>query len=178
MIEEPVEFEEVKPSPIKKIVTIFLGIFLIVLFLTFLLTDSQLRSNIKGLFESSKIKDEIITSGDITIIFNNELYKELLDIRKENIDVEFKLCLFADYSNKTYTVKELYKPITYTQEYNKVVSEPCPKETLIDLHSHPYKHCSFSEQDVISFNKFKELSKDAIMMVMCEENRFNIYPFE
>ncbi|MDD5254137.1 MAG: hypothetical protein PHG05_03485 [Candidatus Nanoarchaeia archaeon] len=172
-MEEDINLEPVENKLIKKIIIILLALLLIILILSFLLTNPEIRVNIKGLIESSKINDEIIESGNITVIIPENLYDELLQIKQENADVEFKVCLIADYDSGNYSVKEIYKPIIYTQEYSQVVSAPCPENALIDLHSHPYRHCSFSEQDINSFKQSK--NENSLMMVMCEDNRFNIY---
>ena len=172
-MEEDIKFEEVENKPIKKIIIILIALLLIILILSFLLTNPEIRINIKGLIESSEINNEVVESGNITVIIPGNIYDELLQIKQENADLEFKVCLFADYDSGNYSVTSIYRPIIYTQEYDKVVSAPCPEDTLIDLHSHPYLHCSFSEQDVKSFEQSK--NKNSLMMVMCEDNRFNIY---
>ena len=77
--------------------------------------------------------------------------------------------------NGDYIINEIYIPKTYTQTSNEVVSEFCSKDTIVDMHSHPLKHCLPSEQDFNSFKSFKEISNNAIMSVMCERGRFNFY---
>jgi proteasome lid subunit RPN8/RPN11 len=53
----------------------------------------------------------------------------------------------------------------------------CNKETIIDLHTHPFLHCIFSNQDIDSYEKYRKYNPDAIMALMCEENRVSMYGY-
>ena len=60
----------------------------------------------------------------------------------------------------------MLKPETYNR---------LSKDDLVDLHTHPFKHCLPSDVDLESFKQFKKMNKDAIMAIMCEKDRFNFY---
>lgn len=171
-MENQEEFEEKKPN----IFIIVLAIFLIVLTLSYFLTNPTARSVFLGLLESSKLNEnQLTTRDDIIINFSPDVLEELNFLQDSNKEKEFKACLSGEVNNKVYTINSIYEPIIFLQEYDKVVSEPCNKETLIDLHSHPLKHCLPSEKDILSFNRFKEKNLKALMVIMCEKDRFNVY---
>ena len=168
--------KEEKPSIIKKIFIIIIAVFLIILVLTFLLTDSLIRNIFTGLIQSNTIKENIVEINSTNkLVFNQDTYAKLLEIYDSNIGREFKVCLNGNIENGDYYINEVYVPETYLQKHNEVIAEPCSNITIVDMHSHPLKHCIPSEQDFISFNAFKELNNNAIMSVMCERGRFNFY---
>ena len=168
--------EEEKPSIFKKIFIIIIAIFLIILVTTYLLTDPLIRNIFAGLIESNKIDNNIVNINSTNkLIFQQNTYNELLAIYDSNIEKEFKVCLNGNIENGNYFINEIYVPETYLQTHNQVVAEPCSNITIVDMHSHPLKHCLPSEQDFISFKSFKEISNNAIMAVMCQRNRFNFY---
>ena len=165
-----------KPSVIKKIFIIIIAVFLIILVITFLLTNSLIRSIFTGLIESSKIKiDTVKINSTNKLLFLSNTYDELLDIYDNNPEKEFKVCLKGNIDNGDYFINEIYIPETYLQTHSQVIAEPCPDDSIVDMHSHPLKHCIPSEQDFKSFSSFKEISNNAIMAVMCERGRFNFY---
>ncbi|MEK6835527.1 MAG: hypothetical protein AABX55_00705 [Nanoarchaeota archaeon] len=173
--DENKEVEE-KPKIFKKIFLIIIGVFLIILIVTYLLTNPIIRSIFVGLVESSKIKDNIVgIDFKNKLIFQNNTYDGLLNIYDNNPGLEFKVCLNGYIENGNYLINEVYIPETYLQTHNKVIAEPCPNDSLVDMHSHPLKHCLPSEQDFKSFKSFKERNDNAIMAVMCERGRFNFY---
>ena len=170
------ETDEIPENKLKKGIIVIIAIFLILLTLTYLLTNPTVRHVIAGLVESSKLEGNKLTSrDDIIITFTPEVLKRLNQLHNQNKEKEFKACLSGIIKGNEYKIDSIYEPIIFLQEYNQVISEPCNKETLVDLHSHPLQHCLPSEQDIKSFNKFKETNPKALMIIMCEENRFNIY---
>ena len=89
--------------------------------------------------------------------------------------MEFKVCLKGEIRENDYFIDELIVPEIYSQEYNKVISEPCDKDTLIDLHSHPFRRCLASFQDILNIRRLKSVNEDILLAVMCEEDRFYLY---
>ena len=164
-----------KPSIIKRISIIFLALFLIFLIITYLLTNSVVRNITAGLIESETIKNYQVEINKTTkLIFTEQAYDQLMDIYDDNLNVEFKVCLKGNIDGDYY-INNIEIPKTYSQEYNQVIAEPCDSESLVDMHSHPLRHCLPSETDINSFNTFKETNPNAIMAVMCQRNRFNFY---
>ena len=168
--------EEEKTPLIKKISIIILSVFLIFLVVSYLLTNSIVRNITVGLIESEKIKNyEVKINRTNKLIFTQESYNELMDIFDNNKGVEFKACLKGEIKSGDYYIYLIEIPKTYLQEYNKVIAEPCDENSLVDMHSHPLKHCLPSEQDLINFENFKEKNKNGIMAIMCQRDRFNFY---
>jgi len=165
--------EIIEESKIKKIIIKILAIFLIILMLTFFLTSTHTRLTLAGLIESSNMDNLKIKNTNI--IFNNEVKKELNKLYHQNLELEFKVCLSGNIEENTYYINQIYQPETYHQSYNKVIAEPCKDTDLISLHSHPHLRCIPSEQDLKNHNNLKQKNPKALMMIMCEENRFNVY---
>lgn len=168
--------KEEKPSIFKKIFIILITIFLIILMVTYLLTNSSIRNIFTGLIESNKVNNNVVKINSANkLVFQNNTYNKLLNIYDGNLGREFKVCLKGNIENENYLINEIYIPETFLQAHNKVVAEFCSKDTIVDMHSHPLKHCLPSEQDFNSFKSFKEISNNSIMGVMCERGRFNFY---
>lgn len=158
----------------KKVFLIISALFLIFLFISYFFTGFGVREVLAGLIESEKIKDNVVDSGEFKVIFEENSYEEILELYNENLAVETKMCLMGYYDGDYYII-EVFKPIIYSQEFNRVVSEGCPNDTLIALHSHPYKKCLASEQDLSNLEKSKEVNPNVIVGIICEEDRFSFY---
>ncbi len=170
------EVEESRPL-LKKIFVGIIALFVIVMFLSAFLTSPESRNVLIGLFESSSLDDNmsVNVNGAGRLFFINNSYGVLNKYHEENTGLEFKACLFGSVVEDNYYINEVIQPEMYSQTYNRVVSEPCADNTLVTLHSHPHKRCSPSHQDMISFSSLKELNSDALIAIMCDEDRFNIY---
>ncbi len=170
------QIQDVKPSILKRAITMILGLLLLVLFLSYLLLDSSTRLTILGLLTSSKLgNNTLIIDKTSNLVFNNDSLHTLYSIYDSNLEVEFKACLKGNIINNTYYITQTIQPRTLKQEYNLVVAEACPKDTLVDLHTHPFKQCIPSDLDVRNFKRFKENNPDALLAIMCEKGRFYIY---
>lgn len=120
-------------------------------------------------------ENEIDFSFGNKLVFEGNTLKGLKEIYYENPNVEFKACLRGNKINSVYYITKIVVPITYEQTYRSVTSEPCSPDSIVDLHSHPFRRCLPSDQDFNNFKLFKERNPDALMIVMCEDNRFGIY---
>lgn len=165
------EEQEEKPSIFKKIFIFLIGIFLLILILTYFLFGG-VSYIIEGFAGANKIVDNKIILPDKQIVFENNSYNKLLDIYNQNKENEIKVCLTGIY-NGNYTIYDLYIPKIYSQTTREVVSEPC-YNSIISLHSHPRMFCIPSDQDFKSFSTFEQ--ENTLMMVMCKEKWFTIYP--
>lgn len=175
MEEPPETFSEKYPKLIK-IITISITIFLLIIALTYLLTNYNIRYILAGLIESEKIDNfEVELKLGGKLIFLDNTYQELKEIYNQNPEKEFKVCLQGTIKNKDYLINYIHKPKMFLQTHNSVTSEPCPVESLVSLHSHPLKHCLPSDIDLRNFNLFKQQNPDALMAIMCEIDRFNFY---
>jgi len=174
---EKIEFIKEKPPNIfRRFVIIFLTLFLLIIIIIYFVTDFNIRNILTGLILSNKIQDNNVKiNSNNKLIFENNIYNELIKIYDINIGKEFKVCLKGYIKNEDYYINEIYIPETYFQSSSQVIAEPCSDDSIVDMHSHPLKHCLPSEQDIISFNRFKERNNNAIMAVICQRNRFNFY---
>lgn len=174
MEENHFQDEEEKPSILKRVFIVIITIFLLILILSYF-SLWGVRDIISGLAESNKIKDNEIHFSDKTVLFENNTYEKLLQIYNNNKGKEIKVCLIGIFEdkNKHYYINNLYIPKIYEQDFNRVVSEPC-YDSIVSLHSHPRMFCIPSKQDFKSFTLYDK--ENNLMMVMCKENRFTVYP--
>jgi len=165
------EEEIQKPRKLPKI----LAIIAIILIITYFTLSPFGFNVIVSLLKSYTMQDNVINFKEKKIIFQPETYNELKQIYYDNQKNEFKLCLKGKKLANIYFINEIFRPREISSSFNRVVSESCPKDTLIDLHKHPYRHCIFSQQDIKSYNINKKTNKDLLMALMCEKARFNFY---
>ena len=158
----------------KKKVIVIGAIFMILLIISYFFTGYGVSEIIAGMIESDEINGNVVDNGEFRVIFLEETYGEILEIYNTDLSVETKMCLLG-YFDGDYYVNEVLKPVIYSQEFNQVISEKCPDETLIALHSHPYRKCIASEQDLDNLEMSKEVNPNVIVGIICEEDRFNFY---
>jgi len=167
--------EEGKESPIKKVVIVFIAVFLIMLFVSYVGISYGISDIIGGMAESNLISGNTVEVDDYSIIFDDGPLEGLNELYVNNKELEFKACLGGEIVDGDYYINEIVYPEMYSQKYNQVVAEPCPADSLIDLHSHPEKRCIASQQDMKNFEAMKERNPDALMVILCEEDRMNVY---
>tara|TARA_Y100000310_G_C20695329_1_gene825273 strand:- start:4683 stop:5204 length:522 start_codon:yes stop_codon:yes gene_type:complete len=168
------EIEEEQPSLLKKVSVLIMSLFLIFLIVSFTFTG-VLGDIVASLIESETIEDGLVELEDFSVQFDGDSYEVLLGVYNDNQEYETKVCLFGYIEDDVYHVDEVYLPVIYSQTFNQVVSEACPTDTLIALHSHPYRHCIASEQDLSNLEIAKLNNPNAVIGVMCEEERFSFY---
>ncbi len=81
----------------------------------------------------------------------------------------------VEVGRKEYHITSFYFPKMYRQLFNQVVFESCSPETLILLHTHPYKRCSASSTDLNTLRTAQQANPDVLMMVLCEKERVAVY---
>ena len=161
-------------SKIKKLIVSISGIILLVLILSYFLLSYPVFPILESLSESKTTKDNIIDLNEFSIIFEEEVFTELQENYHNNLQVEFATCLLGD-KDQDYNINQIQTPEIIEQAFDHVTFKSCPQETLIVLHSHPYRRCIGSEQDMKHLEKLKEINKNALIIIMCEPNRFTIY---
>lgn len=179
--------EEIPEHPlwriVKKIFLILCALFLLYLTISYLGIGTYILNIFEGQLTSAALDEQYTLSlkNQTTIIFTEETYSALLDLFFSNQEHEFAACLYGNYSaengTKTYTLTSVAVPETYSQTVFRVVSSGCDSETLVFLHSHPYKHCLFSEQDLETHQHFAKKSQHGLSALMCEEDRFTFYGY-
>ena len=166
--------EEEKPSLLKRLSVLAISLFLIFLIVSFTFTGA-IGDIVASLIESETMEDGLVELEDFSVQFIDGSYDVLLGVYNNNLEYETKVCLKGYLEDSVYYVDEVYLPVIYSQTFNQVVSEACPSDTLIALHSHPYRHCLASEQDLSNLETAKLVNPDAVIGVMCEEERFSFY---
>lgn len=172
---EKQETEE-KYKVFKKVFIVLVSFVLITLILSYVFIGSDIKYVLFGLIESSKIEQNVIIKvQDKELVIINDTYNKIQDVYNKNINLEFKACLLGRVIDNKYFLMGMYQPTTYKQTYDSVVAEPCNETTLISLHSHPFKRCIPSQEDINNYKQQKLTNKDLILAVMCDKERINFY---
>ena len=173
--EEDLDLEEEKRPLFKKILITIMAVIIIFLMLSFTFAGYPIGGIIQGWFESNPVEDNQINLENFSIIFTEQTHQQLQYIYFSTQKTEFSVCLSGEKINENYYISSLYQPEMFEQTFNHVTFKPCSKETLIILHSHPYKSCLASDTDINTLQKNKEVNKDVLMVIMCEPDRFSVY---
>ncbi len=151
------------------------GIFLVLLMVSFTFVTFPIADIIVSTLQSNPLEDNIIDLNNFEVIFDQDTLAELQTIYFNEQKVEFSVCLSGEKRGPDYYINSLYQPKMFEQTFNHVNFAPCNQETLLLLHSHPYKRCTASETDLNTLRKTQESNPDILMVVMCEPSRFSIY---
>jgi hypothetical protein len=176
-LEEFKEEESEFKKALRKIYIIIIALFLVLLILANTLAGSFLVFSINGRISSVTIKDNVINFANKSIYFEPAISDKLKQFYIDNQKTEIRLCLTGKKEGNNYNVTGIYTPEIYKKDVFSVTSRMCSRETVIDLHTHPFLHCIFSNQDITSYEKYRKYNPDAIMALMCEENRFSMYGY-
>ena len=160
---------------LKRFLFIFGGLLTFLLFLSFTFVTYPIDHIIAGKLESHTPIAHTLLVEDLTIIFEQNTDEQLQTLYLQQQKVEFSICLSGTKEEKTYHITNLYTPQMYQQTFNHVTFEPCNKNALIMLHSHPYKSCLASDTDINTLKKTQTENPNIIMIVMCEPQRFSVY---
>ena len=158
----------------KKILILIITIFLLFLIGSYFLLSYPIYPLIGSLSESKIIKNNTIKLDDFSIIFTNNTYEKLKENYLQNQKVEISVCL-KGIKNKNYIITSIYQPEIIDKSFNHITFKQCSKDSLIVLHSHPFKRCIASYQDIKTLKNIKKINQDTIMLIMCETDRFTIY---
>ena len=174
-----VEEEETKAfSLIKKVLFVFIGITLIYLTISFVLPSPRVLAILFSQWDSFEINNNSLTlPNNNKIQFHNQTYDTLRNIYFRNQEHEFKACLQGYRTADKYIITNIELPEIISQDLRSVTAKPCPRNTIIDLHSHPVKSCHFSLHDLNVYDRIRNQNPNNLIAIMCEHNRFNVYGF-
>lgn len=162
----------------KKFLFFFSAILLLSLFTSFAVL-APVNSVIQGQLRSSTINHNVVLFGDYSLYFSKSVADTLPSLYEQNQivgSVETAVCLIGSkVSSKSYVVEDIYYPEIYKQSFGHVSFSSCPPESIVMLHTHPYKSCLASDTDLNTHAKLKELNDDLLMIIMCEGMRFSVY---
>ena len=173
--EEEVSEEIQKESKLKKAFIIMGAVFIALLVASFVFVNYPIGSILGSNLGSSMIISSIIDAGNFSISLENGTYGELKDIYFQNQKTENAVCMLGYEQNSIYHIKSLYQPEILSKSFSQVVFHPCSKDTLIMLHTHPYKECLASETDIRTLNETKQENHNILMVIMCESSRVAVY---
>lgn len=170
------EIDEIlgEDNKFKKIIISIVSIFLLLLITSYFLMGYPIFQIIAGNYESHELIGNTIFTEEYSIVFLHGEYNKLITHYLDNEEVEISACL-RGYKENNYFIEEVYFPEIIYQDVNRVEFKACPTETLIWLHSHPYKRCIASSQDIKTLKIKKDNFEEALMMIMCSTTQFNIY---
>ncbi|PIN74198.1 hypothetical protein COV20_01125 [Candidatus Woesearchaeota archaeon CG10_big_fil_rev_8_21_14_0_10_45_16] len=169
------EVEEERPSRWKKPLLFMLGMFMIFLTVSYIIVGYPISSIIEGQLESDALQNNVLNLDSFSLIFINDTEKTLQSLYFSEQKVEFSVCLSGYLQDDDYYITSLYQPAMFEQAFDHVSFEPCSTESLIFLHTHPYKSCIASDTDINTLKKMKARNNDVLMVVMCEPDRFSVY---
>ncbi len=177
---ESTDLEQEEESKIKKAIRrVFittLALILLVMILTYFL-GFEVYPYLRGKAVSERINEdyEVLLKNGGRIIFNPDVYAQLKSLYLGQQQHEIKVCLEGEKRGDNYYINSLRVPEISSQSVVHVSAELCDKKTIIPLHSHPYKSCLFSEQDINSYEAVKRINPNAIIGLMCEIDGFSFY---
>lgn len=175
IIEEITTDEYPEESKWKRMVVFIVGVGLLFLLFFSIFSQFPLDNIIRGQLQSAPLQRNVITIDGFSIIFENDLHLELQQIYFREQKVEFSVCLQGRKINADYYIHSFYQPVMYEQSFNHVSFEPCSSDSLLILHSHPYKSCIASQTDLKTLKQSQQKNPDVLMVVMCEPARFSVY---
>ncbi len=130
---------------------------------------------LEGNIVSTQLDKNALNYNGKTIIFTNSTYEQLKELYHKNQRTEFSVCLQGYYEGNISFITQLAQPRTVSRSVFEVVSELCDAKTVVALHTHPYKSCIFSQEDIEYYLAFRERSAEGFIALMCEVDRFTIY---
>lgn len=155
-----------------------LSILLIVLVLSWVFVMFPIRDILIGMHigrvPTTQQSVYILQGDGITIEFTPQVYYQIQDIYAQYQKTEISICLSAQKTASVYTVTDWYMPTIIQSSFDSVTFERCDDTTSIYLHTHPYRRCAPSQTDKQTLQSIQEYKPHAIMLIMCEPNRFTI----
>ena len=169
------EHEEHKEPKYKKILIKVGSVLLSLLMISYIFVTFPIGDLVASLSESDELSGNIIDTGDFLIVLESNTRERLIHSYFNEQEKEFSVCLSGEKRGDDYYIDDLYFPKMYTQTFNHVTFESCTKDTIMMLHTHPYKSCIASDTDINTLRKSQVNNPDMLMVVMCEQNRFSVY---
>ena len=172
------KIEDEKPSEIKKVFIALIAVFLIFLFFSYIILGVDVISIFEGRLVSYKVENsQIKLKNGGGVVFGEGVYEGLRELYDLNQAHEVSACIRGYKADKSYFADSFYIPNISKQTVFEVDSEMCDAKTIIALHTHPYKRCIFSGQDINYYNYFRNINPDGIISLMCERDRFSFYGY-
>ncbi len=165
------------------VVIIILSLFILILFLSTYLVFFPLSRTVEGSFHSAALEANTLDVDQLHLEFQDNTAQKIQDLYLNEQQTEFSLCLFGEKTDpndhkesiSTYSITSFMQPTQYSQTFSEVQFAPCPENTLILFHTHPYKSCLASDQDIRTLRESQQQTPGMLMLIMCESERFAVY---
>lgn len=174
ILQEALQDDNQKPPWWKRPAVNLFSLLLVILMLSFVFVTYPIDSIIRGRWASSPLTNNRIVTEKYTITFDENVILSLQKAYFSEQKVEWTACLQGTKKGNQYYITTWYPPKQFLQTYNHVRFEPCV-DSLIMLHSHPYKNCQASPTDLQTLKETRILEPDTVMLIMCEPDRMAIY---
>lgn len=168
------EYEDEK-SFNKKPFLLLLAIALSLLMASYVFISYPSFGILMSLLSSETVSDNTLNFRDYTVIFENNSLEKIQEVYLNEQRFETALCLKGRIENNFYIVDDAYIPRLISQSYAHVSHESCDVETIISLHTHPFRRCMASSQDYVSLRNQQIQNPERAMLIMCEKNRFSFH---
>jgi len=175
ILKEALEAEDTPPPFWKKPFILLFGALLVVLMMSFIFVTYPIGDIIQGQLVSSPLENNRIITDKLVITFDEAIVERLDEWYFAEQRNEWTACLLGTKYEWEYHITEAYQPRMWLQSYNHVQFEACDKDTLLMLHTHPYKSCQASPTDLATLADARITNPDVLMVVMCEPARFSVY---
>ena len=143
------EIDDEEPRRLPRWVIRGISIVLVMFMVSLIFFGWPIGDILIGQLESTAIKGNVIEADGIRIELSDNAASDLKASYFTDLKTEFSACLKGKVVGNEYKVDSLYIPKMYEQTFNHVRFEPCSSDTIVMLHSHPYKSCVASETDLI-----------------------------
>ncbi len=157
------------------LIILLLGVALIAMFISTYFVFFPVSKTVEGSFNSALLDSDILRIYDLELHFLNNTAAEITSLYHNEQQAEFSLCLFGKRDGSKYLINSFFQPTQYSRSFSQVVFECCPKETLILFHTHPFKSCLASTQDIETLQESQRENPELLMVIMCEPTRFAVY---
>ena len=162
------EEKPIFPTWLSKYFVRFIAGLIILLLLSFYF----LNYNVIGQFVSAPVENNVLDLNDVTVVLDDDSLSAITEAY--TFEVETPFCLQGTKSGLEYRVTNAYIPTIYDRSLTHVTHDRC-EDTLILFHTHPFQSCLASATDINTLRLNQAIDPDIIMIIMCEENRFNLY---
>lgn len=159
--------EDIPDSKFRPYIIGGIGLLLLILTVSWVFSDF-LQSHL----ESEPVKNSVLNFGNVRVIFENDALAALQNEFVANQHREIKACLFGTIDGSDYIVGRVLFPKIIQANVAHIVSVPCPKDIIIDAHSHPIDECLASNQDISVLRQLQRENQAIRLLVMCGQERF------
>src|SRR3989338_3009571 len=125
------EKESIIPPQLKKIILFIIGLFIILLMVSYIFVTFPIGDIIQGKTQSTLLQENMLVLPEFVIIFQNNTAQALEALYLQEQQEEFSVCLQGTYEQNRYSITSFYLPQTYQRTFSHVTFESCNASTII-----------------------------------------------